>query len=78
MEVHLGSRYNGQNWFQGYISDFRIYNEALSAYEVKAISKGLLLHYTRPSSTSREDLAVGQLIYDSSGYNRNGTITNGG
>ena len=78
MEVHLGSRYNGQNWFQGYISDFRIYNEALSAYEVKVISQGLLLHYTRPSSTSREDLAVGKLIYDSSGYNRNGTITNGG
>lgn len=77
MEVHLGSRYNGQNWFGGNVSDFRIYNEALSAYEVKVIARGLLLHYTRPGSTSRRSLAVGQLIYDSSGYNRNGTITNG-
>ena len=72
MEVHLGSRYNGQNWFQGYISDLRIYNEALSAYEVKVISRGLLLHYTRPySPIVRND------VYDSSGYNRNPTVNGG-
>lgn len=73
MEVHLGSRYNGQNWFQGYISDFRIYNEALSAYEVKVISQGLLLHYTRPEKTPD----VGTYIKDSSGYHRNSLIYNG-
>ena len=77
MEVHLGSRYTGANWFQGYVSDFRIYNEALSAYQVKVISQGLLLHYTRPGSLFRSNFVVGQVIQDSSGYNRNGTITNG-
>lgn len=71
MEVHLGSRYNGQNWFQGYISDFRIYNEALSAYEVKVISRGLLLHYTRPF------FPVSYGAYDSSGYGRNPVVNNG-
>lgn len=71
MEVHLGSRYNGQNWFGGNVSDFRIYNEALSAYEVKVISRGLLLHYTRPF------FPVSYGVYDSSGYGRNPIINNG-
>ena len=73
MEVHLGSRYSGANWFQGYVSDFRIYNEALSAYEVKVISRGLLLHYMG----SNKSVSVGGIIQDSSGYNRNSTVYTG-
>jgi len=75
MEVHLGSRYNGQNWFGGNIADFRIYNEALSAYEVKVIARGLLLHYTRPSNDGV--ISVGSILKDSSGFNRNSVIENG-
>lgn len=73
LEVHIGSRYNGQNWFGGNIADFRIYNEALSAYEVKVIARGLLLHYTRPLST----IDVGSIIRDSSGFDRNSVLYNG-
>lgn len=76
MEVHLGSRYSNANWFGGNIADFRIYNEALSAYEIKVIARGLLLHYTRPVTTDVVD--VGSLVRDSSGYNRNGTMYNSG
>lgn len=70
MEVHIGSRYSNANWFGGNIADFRIYNEALSAYEIKVIARGLLLHYTRPNDV----LAVGEKIQDSSGFNRNSIL----
>ena len=70
MEVHLGSRYSGANWFSGNVSDFRIYNHALNPGEVKIISQGLLLHYTRPNET----LNVGAYVNDNSGYNRNGLV----
>ena len=76
MEVHLGSRYNGQNWFGGNISDFRIYNEALSAYEVKVIARGLLLHYTTPNTNAT--FTNGAIVKDSSGYNRDLTVYTSG
>lgn len=37
---------NNRYFFQGSLYDFRIYDHALSAKEVKEISKGLYLHYT--------------------------------
>lgn len=70
LDIHLGSRYSGAYWFGGNVSDFRLYNEALSAYEIRDIAKGLLLHYTRPTAS----IAVGGQVIDSSGFGRNGTV----
>ena len=74
MEVHLGSRYSGAYWFGGKVSDFRIYNEALTAYEIKRIAQGLLLHYTR--SPGRY-LNVGETVVDSSGFRRDSIVYGG-
>lgn len=35
----------GDEYFTGYVNDFRIYDHCLSPKEVKEISKGLILHY---------------------------------
>lgn len=32
-------------WFNGYLNDIRIYDEALSPFEIKRIAQGLILHY---------------------------------
>ena len=73
IDIHLGSRYSGSNWFGGNVSDFRLYNEYLSNYEIRDIAKGLLLHYTTPRATTQ----IGGYIGDSSGFNRNGIVSNG-
>ena len=74
MDVHLGSRYSGAYWFGGNVADFRIYNEALSAYEIRKIAQGLLLHYTR--SPGRY-LKIGESVVDSSGFGRDGIVYDG-
>lgn len=48
-------------YFNGRINDVRLYDHALSEYEVKDISRGLVRHY------KLDDVAYGQ-ITDSSGY----------
>lgn len=46
-EIRIGRQQfsSGNNYFTGYINDFRIYDHALSPMEVKQISQGLILHY---------------------------------
>ena len=67
VDIHIGSRYSGSNWFGGNACDFRLYNERLSDYDIRQIAKGLLLHYKyRPNGFS--------YIPDSSGFRRDGTI----
>ena len=63
----IGQRSNGSspNNFTGYLSDFRVYDHALSQKEINEISKGLILHYKLDNNTD---------VYDCSGYNNNATI----
>lgn len=75
IDISLASRYSGTYWFGGNISDFRLYNEYLSDYEIRNIAKGLLLHYTRPAG--RNTTYVGDVIPDSSGFNRDAVLYNG-
>ena len=70
IDIHIGSRYSGAYWFRGNVADFRLYNEALSPYEIKKIAQGLLLHYTTPFKT----MTAGNTVNDSSGFERNGTV----
>ena len=35
----------GDTVFNGYLNDFRIYDEALSEKQIKKLSQGLILHY---------------------------------
>ena len=52
-------------------NDIRIYDHALSAKEIKEISKGLILHY----NFEDEEIETTRKVYDSSGYGYNGTIS---
>ena len=70
LDIHIGSRYSGANWFGGNICDFRVYNEALSPYEIKTIAQGLMVHYTHPWAA----LSAGDMVTDSSGFGRHATV----
>ena len=43
--LSLGQYYSGTN-FNGYINDFRLYDNVLSPSDIKRISQGLVLHYS--------------------------------
>lgn len=44
--IELGADHpGGDEFFGGYINDFRVYDEALSGKQIKEISKGLCVHY---------------------------------
>ena len=45
LPVYIGSRYSGANWLNGRICDFRFYDEALSAKQIKEIYQSLTHHY---------------------------------
>ena len=66
-KMYIGKCTNGNYPTKMYINDFRIYDHALSAAEVKEISQGLVLHY------KLNDLTNGAI--DSSGYGHHGNIT---
>lgn len=55
----------------GYLNDVRIYDHCLSQKEIEEISKGLVLHYKLDNQ-----FVDSTTIYDSSGYNNNGSINN--
>lgn len=67
VDIHIGSRYSGLNWFGGNASDFRLYNERLSDYDIKQIARALSLHYKYLNPNF-------SYVPDSSGYRRNGSI----
>lgn len=65
----IGNRLNNAGAFQGKIQDVRIYDNALSAAEVKEIAQGLIIHY-KLNDTSNNS------IVDSSGYSHHGALIN--
>jgi hypothetical protein len=90
LPVTLGSFNGTQEYFQGYISDAKIYNRALSSTEVlqnynatknryikvlPPISDALVLNLDAGSRASY--VGVGTTWYDLSGNNLNGTLVNG-
>lgn len=58
--------------FNGMVNDVRVYDNCLSAREIKEISKGLVLHY--PLS-DKYALTTDKAVYDTSGFKYNGTIS---
>jgi hypothetical protein len=90
LPVTLGSFNGTQEYFQGYISDAKIYNRALSSTEVlqnynatknryikvlPPISDALVLNLDAGSRASY--VGTGTTWYDLSGNNLNGTLVNG-
>ena len=70
-QLAIGCRCDSTNsfkyYFPGKINDFRLYDHALSDKEVEEIAKGLVLHY-------KFDQNIDSIIYDCSGYSRNGIV----
>ena len=74
--IRIGTNYNNEDMFFGSLSDFRIYNQALTAEQIKDIyfNQTILgtevLHY-------KFNEKMGTTAFDSSGNGNNGTLTNG-
>lgn len=79
-KMHIGKCTNGSYPTKMYINDFRIYNHALSAAEVKEISQGLVLHYKFDQTIGYTDIAQNPTTYvvynNYSGSGTTGTLTN--
>ena len=58
--LRIGDDYRGGSSvsYMGYMNDVRIYNHALSAKEVKELSKGLVTHYTLGDRYVAENLII--------------------
>lgn len=69
-DLLLGKTSNNSYPIKAYYNDVRIYDHALSAKEVKEISKALVIHF-KMDELSQDPIS--QIIYDSSGYGNNGT-----
>jgi hypothetical protein len=82
--------YNGSRYLNGKIGNAQIYNKALSAAEIENLYTADLPTYYPTSSMVNQGLTAyydfsnpncypgsGTTIYDLSGYNNNGTLTNG-
>ena len=52
--IKIGHFWGG--YFKGYINDFRIYDECLSADQIKEISRGMVLHYKMCQPERSENL----------------------
>lgn len=58
--------------YQGYMQDFRIYDEALTPKQLEELYRGLILHY--PLTEDYAINALNSIYYDTSGYCHNGTM----
>lgn len=55
--IKIGHFWGG--YFKGYINDFRIYDECLSADQIKEISRGMVLHYKMCQPERAINLIIG-------------------
>ena len=59
-KIRLGDDYRGGTSvsYMGYMNDFRLYDHALSAKEIKLLSQGLVAHYTLDNMINTSNLII--------------------
>ena len=62
--IKIGHFWGG--YFKGYINDFRIYDECLSADQIKEISRGMVLHYKMCGNTQVPNNCYSNPTFDTS------------
>lgn len=73
-KIYLGARdYDTPNYFQGYLNDIRIYNEALTAKQIKEIAQAKICHYSlneniQPIKNLCKQYPIRQVITNNSTY----------